>query len=81
MLFRSVTVIEGTASTTGFFRTQGNQIIDADGRPVRIAGVNWFGLETGPSGIFVGSSVGENVSFPRRQGPCSTRISTNRFSA
>jgi aryl-phospho-beta-D-glucosidase BglC (GH1 family) len=43
-----VTMAEGTATATaaGYLRTQGNQIVDADGRPVRIAGVNWFGLET-----------------------------------
>ena len=35
----------------------------------------------GPSGIFVGSSVGENAAFPRRQGGCSTRSSTSRFLA
>ncbi len=27
----------------------------------------------GPSGIFVGSSIGENAAFPWRQGACSTR--------
>jgi hypothetical protein len=36
---------------------------------------------TGPSGIFVGSSVGENAAFPRRQVACSTRSSTSRFLA
>ncbi|MFM7205621.1 MAG: glycoside hydrolase family 9 protein [Planctomycetaceae bacterium] len=43
-----VTLTEGTAPATaaGYFRTQGSQILDADGRSVRIAGVNWFGLET-----------------------------------
>jgi hypothetical protein len=35
----------------------------------------------GPSGIFVGSSVGENAAFPRRQVACSTRSSTSRFLA
>lgn len=33
-------------STGGFLRTSGNQIVDAQGQSVRIAGVNWFGLET-----------------------------------
>ena len=37
--------------------------------------------KAGPSGIFVGSSVGENAAFPRRQGGCSTRSSTSRFLA
>lgn len=33
----------GTAD--GWFSTSGNQIVDADGNPVQIAGVNWFGFE------------------------------------
>jgi len=44
-----VTVTEGNPSTTavsGYFHTQGNQIVDENGQNVRIAGVNWFGLET-----------------------------------
>jgi aryl-phospho-beta-D-glucosidase BglC (GH1 family) len=35
-----------TAAVSGFFHTSGNQIIDENGQTVRIAGVNWFGLET-----------------------------------
>jgi endoglucanase len=35
----------GTAGT-GFWHTSGNQILDADGNPVRIAGINWYGFET-----------------------------------
>ncbi|MFJ5732462.1 cellulase family glycosylhydrolase [Streptomyces paradoxus] len=30
----------------GYWHTNGRQILDAAGRPVRIAGVNWFGFET-----------------------------------
>jgi endoglucanase len=30
----------------GYWHTSGNQIIDANGNPVRIAGVNWYGFET-----------------------------------
>ncbi len=44
-----VNVTEGNPSTTavsGFFHTQGNQIVDENGQNVRVAGVNWFGLET-----------------------------------
>jgi len=37
---------DGTSASDGFFHTSGNQILDAAGRPVQIAGVNWFGLET-----------------------------------
>jgi chitinase len=33
-------------SAPDFFHTAGNQILDAHGQPVRIAGVNWFGFET-----------------------------------
>ncbi|HEY7326286.1 MAG TPA: cellulase family glycosylhydrolase [Gemmataceae bacterium] len=29
-----------------FFHTAGNQIVDVNGNPVKIAGVNWFGFET-----------------------------------
>ena len=36
----------GTAAVRGPLATAGNQIIDAAGNRVRIAGVNWFGLET-----------------------------------
>jgi len=44
-----VTITEGNPSTTavsGSFHTSGNQILDANNRSVRIAGVNWFGFET-----------------------------------
>jgi len=33
-------------SGTGFWRTNGRQIVDANGQPVRITGINWFGMET-----------------------------------
>lgn len=36
-----------TAVDAGFLHTSGSQILDASDRPVRIAGVNWFGFETG----------------------------------
>lgn len=44
-----VSVLEGngqTATTSGFLHTSGNQIVDANNQPVRVAGVNWFGMET-----------------------------------
>ncbi len=43
-----VTVWEPDASTSisGYFHTSGNQIVDANGTNVRIAGVNWFGFES-----------------------------------
>src|SRR5437762_1094868 len=33
-------------SAPGFWHTSGNQILDSDKKPVRIAGINWFGFET-----------------------------------
>jgi endoglucanase len=30
----------------GYWHTSGNQILDAAGNPVRIAGINWYGFET-----------------------------------
>src|SRR5262245_5546905 len=33
-------------SGAGFWRTSGSQIVDANGQPVRITGLNWFGMET-----------------------------------
>jgi aryl-phospho-beta-D-glucosidase BglC (GH1 family) len=42
----NVTVPEPTGATADYFHTSGNQIVDVNGQPVRIAGVNWFGFET-----------------------------------
>ncbi len=36
--------VSGTG--TGYLSTRGNQIIDAGGNPVRLTGINWFGMET-----------------------------------
>jgi endoglucanase len=33
-------------AATGYFHTRGSSIVDASGKAVRIAGVNWFGMET-----------------------------------
>ncbi len=44
-----VQVVEGTRAEGGVrgpLATSGNQIVDAAGNTVRIAGVNWFGMET-----------------------------------
>ncbi|MFE7167002.1 cellulase family glycosylhydrolase [Streptomyces sp. NPDC057616] len=35
------------APGAGYWHTSGRQILDATGQPVRIAGINWFGFETG----------------------------------
>ena len=53
-----VTVATGTGTGvgTGFFHTQGSQILDAAGHAVKIAGVNWFGMESdryAPDGLNV----------------------------
>src|SRR5258708_3596 len=34
------------AAGTGPWHTSGSQILDSNNQPVKIAGVNWFGLET-----------------------------------
>jgi endoglucanase len=34
------------AAGAGYWRTSGNQILDANGEVVRIAGINWYGFET-----------------------------------
>jgi aryl-phospho-beta-D-glucosidase BglC (GH1 family) len=36
----------GNSPASGFLSTVGNQIVDSNGNPVRISGVNWFGFET-----------------------------------
>ena len=33
-------------TAVGYFHTAGNQILDANNQPVKIAGVNWFGFES-----------------------------------
>ena len=35
-----------TGVGAGYWHTSGNQILDSNGNPVRIAGVNWYGFET-----------------------------------
>ncbi len=39
--------LEANAAGTGYWHTSGSKILDAGGAQVRIAGVNWFGFETG----------------------------------
>src|SRR5579859_76638 len=34
------------AQGVGYWHTSGNQILDANGKAVRIAGINWYGFET-----------------------------------
>lgn len=40
------TVSTASAAGAGYWHTSGNQILDANNQPVRIAGINWFGMET-----------------------------------
>lgn len=45
-----------SAAGTGYWHTSGNQILDSNNQSVRIAGINWFGLETGgfaPDGLWM----------------------------
>src|SRR5690242_13042192 len=42
----SVAAGQGPLHTSYDTHGSNDQILDADGRPVRIAGVNWFGAET-----------------------------------
>jgi endoglucanase len=39
--------VTSVAAGSGYFHTSGNRILDSGNQPVRIAGVNWFGFETG----------------------------------
>lgn len=54
-----VTVLEPASSTgtaPGYFSTLGNQIVDANNQPIRVAGVSWFGMETdtfAPHGLWL----------------------------
>lgn len=56
-----ISVVEGnptTSAVSGYFHTVGNQILDANNKVVRIAGVNWFGFETSnfaPHGLWTRS--------------------------
>jgi endoglucanase len=34
------------AQGAGYWHTSGNQILDSNNQPVRIAGLNWYGFET-----------------------------------
>lgn len=43
-MFRSLRTARGLS---GYWHTSGRQILDAVNQPVRIAGINGFGFETG----------------------------------
>jgi len=38
--------IPAGAQGAGYWHTSGNQILDSNNQPVRLAGVNWYGFET-----------------------------------
>jgi endoglucanase len=38
--------LDAAGAGSGYWHTSGNQILDANGTPVRIAGINWYGFET-----------------------------------
>jgi endoglucanase len=40
------TASPAAAAGTGYWHTNGRQLLDADNQPVRMTGINWFGLET-----------------------------------
>lgn len=47
-----------TAAATGYWHTNGRQLLDANNQPVRMTGINWFGLETAnytPHGLWTRS--------------------------
>src|SRR5690349_24209105 len=41
-----VSIPSAKAAGTGYWHTSGNQILDSNNQPVRIAGINWYGFET-----------------------------------
>ena len=45
-LLLSVLSPRAAAQGAGYWHTSGNQILDANGTEVRIAGINWYGFET-----------------------------------
>ena len=48
LLLTTTATARATATPgAGYWHTSGRQILDAAGQPVRIAGINWFGFETG----------------------------------
>jgi len=44
--FCATTASAATGAGAGYWHTSGSQILDSNGNPVRIAGINWYGFET-----------------------------------
>src|SRR5690348_17509081 len=42
----SMNASHAATAGAGYWHTSGNQIVDANGNRVRIAGINWYGFET-----------------------------------
>ena len=38
--------VPAAAQGAGYWHVSGNRILDANGQPVRISGINWYGFET-----------------------------------
>src|SRR5690242_16229473 len=47
---------------TGYLHTSGNKIVDSTGAPVRLTGLNWFGMET-DNHTFHGLWAGRNATW------------------
>src|SRR5450755_994523 len=45
-VFQVSTARKVQAVGSGYWHTNGSQILDSNNQPVRIAGINWFGMET-----------------------------------
>lgn len=54
----TITATGGTLLPSGYLSTAGNQIVSAGGTPVKLAAINWYGLETNayaPQGLWAQS--------------------------
>lgn len=46
LLLASLALAQSSGVGSGYWHTRGNEILDANGNEVRIAGINWYGFET-----------------------------------
>lgn len=44
--YLALIAVPASGQGTGYWHTSGNQILDSNNQPVRMAGVNWYGFET-----------------------------------
>lgn len=57
----ALVLLLGTSTPASFLSRQGNRLVDAEGKEVRLTGVNWFGFETGnlsPHGLWTRDWMG-----------------------